>query len=404
MRVLRGLLAIVVMVFTFSMPAFGQAGESIGVVALVNPDATLARAEEERLPVAGEDVFLDDRMLTSSQGQVHLMLVDKSSFTVGPNSDITIDRFVYDPETRVGDMALSAARGVMRFVGGDLSKNNPVEIQTSIGTLGIRGGIMLLEVSEGGGLTAVFSFGTSLSFTGPSGESVAPVVRPGFMIQVSPTGNVSPPIPAPPDVVEGILEGLEAPSPTTPASAPDGGPAAPQVPGGNVPTPTFIAAQVATQLLGQGVTSITQTEDGSILVEFDDDLVDLEGVTEQQIVEVVEQSVDIVEEVNNAIDVLIRLRETCSECGSVTASLAGTATRTPSGASTNISGGGQTDVIISSVGTFVVGRSAGSGFIQVSEPNNDSFTPISITCGSRTVTVTVTEGNSVAASSSGSCD
>ena len=35
---------------------------------------------------------------------------------------MTIDEFVYDPKTGTGTMALSATRGVFRFVGGKLSK------------------------------------------------------------------------------------------------------------------------------------------------------------------------------------------------------------------------------------------------------------------------------------------
>lgn len=311
MRALRGLLAVVAAILCLQVPAFGQAEDSIGVVALVNPDAVLARAVGEVVPEAGQDIFLNDRMTTDSAGQVHLMLVDKSSFTVGPNSDITIDRFIYDPATRAGEMALSAARGVMRFVGGDLSKNNPVEIQTSIGTLGIRGGIMLLEVSEGGGLTAVFSFGTSLSFTGANGIEATPVVRPGFMIQVAPNGAVSPAVIAPPAVVEGLLLGLEAAASTQfqdPSSDPESEQTTPAPQGGPPPLPGVGAQTQALvqSLIQSGVTSITQTETGQIIVEFDDDAVELADVVEQQVIETV-QEIAAVETIAEAIEVLVRL-------------------------------------------------------------------------------------------------
>lgn len=207
--------------------------EGIGVVALVNPDTTLSRGSEARVPLVGEVVLLDDQVRTDASGQVHLMLIDKSSFTVGPNSEVTIDRFVYDPATRVGDMALSAARGVMRFVGGDLSKSNPVEIRTSIGTLGIRGGIGLFSISPGGGITAVFSFGTSLTFTDVQGGFSETVTRAGFLMQISPLGVVGPVVPATPEVINGILGALEGgpiggnggPPDEGGAFGPDGGPA-----------------------------------------------------------------------------------------------------------------------------------------------------------------------------------
>lgn len=270
-----------------------QADGSIGVVALVNPDAVLDRSAEEREPIVGDDVFLNDRMVTDGDGQVHLMLVDKSTFTIGPNSEITIDEFVYDPETRAGEMAMSAVRGVMRFVGGDISKQNPVEIQTAVGTLGIRGGIMLLNISEGGGITAVFGYGTALSFSSAGGE-VASVVRPGFMVEISPQGAVSPPVPAPPAVLDGLVSALEGGGPTVPAPvAPGGGgngATDPAAPGSQQPeTPQIAGVEGGTTLVLDtdelGISGFIESESQGLLAQIGDDVVPLDQVIEDQILQ-----------------------------------------------------------------------------------------------------------------------
>jgi hypothetical protein len=66
--------------------------------------------------------------------------------TIGPNSDLTIDRFVYDPNTGTGQLAMTATKGVMRYVGGRLSKHeNAVTIRTNVALIGVRGGIVLVR-------------------------------------------------------------------------------------------------------------------------------------------------------------------------------------------------------------------------------------------------------------------
>ena len=67
---------------------------------------------------------------------MQVLLVDGSTFTVGPGSDLVIDKFVYDPKTGTGQIAASFSKGVMRFVGGKISKqDNAVYINTPAGAL-----------------------------------------------------------------------------------------------------------------------------------------------------------------------------------------------------------------------------------------------------------------------------
>src|SRR4030065_738635 len=57
-------------------------------------------------------------------------------------SDLVIDKFVYDPKKGTGQIAASFSKGVMRFVGGKISKNEGgVTVNTPAGALAIRGGI-----------------------------------------------------------------------------------------------------------------------------------------------------------------------------------------------------------------------------------------------------------------------
>ena len=63
-------------------------------------------------------MFYNQRINTTGEGLVQVLLVDGSTFTVGPGSDLVIDKFVYDPSKGKGEVVAAFSKGVMRFVGG----------------------------------------------------------------------------------------------------------------------------------------------------------------------------------------------------------------------------------------------------------------------------------------------
>ncbi|HZX83176.1 MAG TPA: FecR domain-containing protein, partial [Reyranella sp.] len=99
--------------------------------------------ENERILRIGIDVQANELVTTAARDRAHLVFLDGSSLTVGPNARVVIDRFVYDPATNTGDLAINASRGVFRLVGGRISKQKPIVITTPSSTIGVRGGITI---------------------------------------------------------------------------------------------------------------------------------------------------------------------------------------------------------------------------------------------------------------------
>ena len=117
--------------------------DKVGVAAAVNPDAfsSLSGSPQTQLNI-GKSIFFNERINTTGKGLVQVLLVDGSTFTVGPGSDLVIDKFVYDPNKKSGEVVASFSKGVMRFVGGKISKNEGgVMVNTPSGALAIRGGM-----------------------------------------------------------------------------------------------------------------------------------------------------------------------------------------------------------------------------------------------------------------------
>ena len=84
----------------------------------------------------------NERIDTSGTGVVQVLLLDGSTFTVGPNSNLVIDKFVYDPGRGKGELVASFTKGALRFIGGKLSKPvGGIQVKTPAGELTVRGGM-----------------------------------------------------------------------------------------------------------------------------------------------------------------------------------------------------------------------------------------------------------------------
>ena len=79
---------------------------------------------------------------------MQLLFLDKTSMTIGPNSDLAIDEYVYDPNTNTGKLAATLGKGVMRFVGGQISHAGNAQVTTPNAVVGIRGGIGIIGTQQ----------------------------------------------------------------------------------------------------------------------------------------------------------------------------------------------------------------------------------------------------------------
>ena len=107
-----------------------------------------AAGKNERILRVGVDVSANERIVTRTNDRAHLVFLDGSALTIGPSSEMVIDRFVYDPNRQVGDLAMSATRGAFRFVGGAIIKKTEVVVRTPTASVGIRGSIMTIAIGE----------------------------------------------------------------------------------------------------------------------------------------------------------------------------------------------------------------------------------------------------------------
>jgi hypothetical protein len=122
----------------FALPAaFANAQEAIGQATSVKPQAEGSHGGKRTL-ATGTSVYSKETVQTGETGQADLQFRDQSNLSVGPKSSVRLDKFVYDPNTSAGSVAIQATRGSFRFVTGSQGKGN-YQIKTPYGTLGVRG-------------------------------------------------------------------------------------------------------------------------------------------------------------------------------------------------------------------------------------------------------------------------
>jgi hypothetical protein len=164
--------------------AKAETNDKVGVAAAVNPDAfsNLNGSAKKQINI-GKSIFYNERIDTSGSGLVQVLLLDGSTFTVGPGSDLVIDKFVYDPNKKSGQIVASFSKGVLRFIGGKISKNeNGVSVNTPAGALAIRGGIFQGYI---GHHKMLFSFLYGYQLVLNDHGHIYRVYQPGFTIDFS---------------------------------------------------------------------------------------------------------------------------------------------------------------------------------------------------------------------------
>jgi VCBS repeat-containing protein len=132
--------------------------ESIGRVETASGSAFVIRADGSRLSLSsGVHLYAGDILETGENGSVGIIMADETSLSMGEKGSMVLDEMIYDPSTQEGSMALSVMKGVYTIVSGMVSKTDPnaMTINTPVGTVGIRGTQLGLEILDGRNLNVV---------------------------------------------------------------------------------------------------------------------------------------------------------------------------------------------------------------------------------------------------------
>lgn len=230
---LKKILSSILSTAIVASPALAQAPAAgltkIGAAAAVKGSITAQApgAAVGRVLGSGKPLYLNDHVKSDAAGRMQVLLLDETVFTIGPNSDMVLDEFFYNPDTQAGKVAATIVRGTFRFVTGKVARKDPdqMKVKLAVGTIGIRGsvgvgstgpeGSTIINAGAGGGNDAGES--SAGIFVSNNGQTTD-LTKPGSGSTISPGGN-----PSPAQDMSGQLNGIMAGLAAKPGESKGGG-------------------------------------------------------------------------------------------------------------------------------------------------------------------------------------
>ncbi len=120
------------------------------LVGIVGAASGVVKTETRELK-PGDKIYLNETIFSGAGSGTQILLLDQSTFTIGEDSEVVMDTFVYDPATNEGKIVASVKQGSLKVISGLISKNNPDNLTVEVpeGTLGSRGTEFQTIVSQG---------------------------------------------------------------------------------------------------------------------------------------------------------------------------------------------------------------------------------------------------------------
>jgi hypothetical protein len=97
-----------------------------------------------------DDVFALDTVKTGATGTTALEFLDETKVQVGAGAQLRLDNFVYDAGTTRGGGQISFAVGAFRYVGGKMTTEENIRLETPTATMVIRGTELVIYVWQDG--------------------------------------------------------------------------------------------------------------------------------------------------------------------------------------------------------------------------------------------------------------
>jgi hypothetical protein len=142
-----GVRAIILILACLTPPAWG-ASAIAGSVKTVQGGVVVHRGADTIPATEGMHLLVNDILQTSADGRLGAILQDGTGIGLGPNTELKIDSFIYEPADGKLSLVLRLARGVMAYFSGRIARLAPgaVTVETPAGVMGLRGTHMAVSI------------------------------------------------------------------------------------------------------------------------------------------------------------------------------------------------------------------------------------------------------------------
>jgi hypothetical protein len=136
-----------VLALAMAMPAWAA---DVGEVKVAKGVAHVERGAERLAVKLGMPIRQADKLVTGADGTVGITFTDNSLLSIGPNSALAIDKYVFDSTTHAGQFDSTLSKGSLAVVSGKIVKQSPeaMRVRTPSAIMGVRGTEFAVRVAD----------------------------------------------------------------------------------------------------------------------------------------------------------------------------------------------------------------------------------------------------------------
>jgi hypothetical protein len=137
----RYCVAVFALVIAAAAPAHAQQVPAAGRIKVVSGAAHIVRGSKLIPAQIGQDVYAADALRTGADGRIGVTLKDDTRFSLGPSSEVRLERFNFATADGALGLALKIVRGAAAYVSGRIAKLAPdsIRLETPAAIVGVRG-------------------------------------------------------------------------------------------------------------------------------------------------------------------------------------------------------------------------------------------------------------------------
>ena len=133
---------------TFGICAAAAAQTPIGGAKDVQKDVRGQTGGRTLKIALGDQVFANEFVRTGADSLARIVFLDETNMSVGPTSEVKLDKYVYDPSGTAKAVVFGATKGAFRFFSGN-SDHSVYSVQTPQAVIGVRGTVYDVKLERG---------------------------------------------------------------------------------------------------------------------------------------------------------------------------------------------------------------------------------------------------------------
>ncbi len=132
-------------------PVLSAEKQVVGVVKTATGHASLVRSQQTIPATPGTKFYLDDTLQTGPESSLGVILRDDSVLSMGSNSRVVVDEFLFAPAEGKLGLLIRIMRGTIAYLSGVIARLSPstTKVSTPVATVGIRGTHFAVQVQGG---------------------------------------------------------------------------------------------------------------------------------------------------------------------------------------------------------------------------------------------------------------